>query len=200
MSMCVTALLLLIVHTNARVIDVTATAAASPAMAKEEQGKAVCQEIPAEFNYCFAEYGYTTTSLPNAYNQVNIILARNAARAFNASFATSTCASRHELNEFICVTYFPPCVDGQEYAQLKGCQDWCTSLSSRCAAELTGNLPGTNRPLTWPSCEPTGDFCWPYESCKYASLCVAITHMPLTQLHDITSASGSTLCIWVLGG
>ena len=161
-SMCVTALLLLMMHTNARVIDVTAAA-----MPKEGQEKAVCQPIPAEFDYCFAEYGYTTTSLPNAYDQANIIVARNTARAFNASFATSTCASRHELNEWICVTFFPPCVDGQEYQGLKGCQDWCSSLSGRCAAELTGNLPGTNnRPLTWPSCEPTGDFCWPYESCK----------------------------------
>ena len=128
-----------------------------------------------------AAYQYNDYFLPNSVNSPTPQSAVQNARPYLSLYNNTQCeASIDELQQFLCITFFPPCVENQDGTlhqinPVAPCQTWCENLQSRCGGAMPASFFGQ---VPWVDCASIGAAtpgqCWSYVAgglCAQADCC-----------------------------
>ena len=116
-------------------------------------------------------YQYNDYFLPNSVNNPTAQSAVQSASPFLSLYNNTQCdASTDELQQFICITFFPPCVEFENGTlhpvnPVPPCQSWCEDLQLRCGGALPASFFGQ---VPWVDCASIAQSrprqCWRYIS------------------------------------
>ena len=116
-----------------------------------------------------AAYQYNDYFLPNSVNSPTPQSAVQSARPYMSLYNNTQCdASIDELQQFMCITFFPPCVENQDGTlhpvnPVPPCQSWCEDLQMRCGGAMPASFFGQ---VPWVDCASIGATrprqCWRY--------------------------------------